>query len=360
MNEIESKLALMRQLLAQSNLAAFRLRGVDWFAWATGGGSSVVILTAETGVAEVLITADQALVLTDSTEAERLQAEEVPAAYSIWAAPWYDASARAALVREATAGGTIASDRPLAGEQALPAELIAAKRRLLPEEIVRYRRLGALTATAVTEVLTAARTDWSEHDLAGAAAAALWSRGIHPTLTMVGGERRLPIYGHVTPTSAPLGGRAMLVVCARQHGLYANMTRFVHFRAPTSAEQDRTAAVAQLEAVAWRESRPGATLSAIHQALVAEYAVQGYAGAEARLHQGGTTGYLSREVVATPTATTTIEPDTALAWNPSLPGAKIEDTILVAEQGLEILTVDVAWPTVEINGYARPLALLQG
>jgi Xaa-Pro aminopeptidase len=355
MREIATKLNLVRQLLAEHKLAGLHLRGVDWFAWATGGGSNVVILSTEDGCADILITPDQALVLTDSMEAERLQAEEIPPEYTVWAAPWPDTAARAAFVRAATADGVVASDRPHGREQPLPAALVAARRRLLPAEIERYRRLGALTASAVTEVLTAARADWTERNLAGAAAEALWSRGIHPTLTLAGGERRLPLYGHVTPTGERLGGRAMLVVCARQHGLYANMTRFVQFRPPTAEEQTRAAVVAQIEAVAWRGSRPGAVLADIHQAIVAEYAAQGYAGAQDRLHQGGTTGYLSREVVARPGALTAIEANTALAWNPSLFGQKIEDTILATEQGLEILTVDAAWPTIEINGYPRPL-----
>ena len=355
MNEIETKLALIRRVLAQHNLTALRLRGVDWFAWATGGGSSVIILTNEAGVADVLVTADQALVLTDSMEFDRLEAEEVPPEYTVWSAPWHSSTARDAFVREVTGGGAVASDRPCAAEQPLPAALCTAKRRLLPAEVERYRRLGALAASAVTEALTAARPDWTELDLAGAAAEALWSRGIHPTLTVVGGERRLPLYGHLTSTGERLGGRAMLVVCGRQHGLYANLTRFVQFRPLTAEEQNWAAVVAEIESVAWRASRPGAVLADVHGAIVAAYAAQGYPGAEDRLHQGGTTGYLSREAVARPGETTVIEANTALAWNPALRGQKIEDTILTTDQGLEILTVDPVWPTAEINGYPRPL-----
>jgi hypothetical protein len=50
----------------------------------------------------------------------------------------------------------------------------------------------------------------------------------------------------------------------------------------------------------------------------------------------------------------------ALAWNPSLPGSKIEDTILRTAEGLEVLTVDPAWPTVEVDGRARPDLLILG
>jgi Xaa-Pro aminopeptidase len=357
MNEIETKLGLIRQLLRVHGLAAVRLRGVDWFAWATGGGSSVIILSDEAGVAEVLVTAHDALVLTDTIEEDRMRAEEIPAEYAVWAAPWQDLAARERHVREVVGDGKVASDRPAAGEQELPAALVAAKRRLLPAEIERYRRLAAQTASAVTEVMSAARPEWTERELAGAAAAALWDRGIDPTLTLTGGERRLPLYGHITPTAERLGGRAMLVVCARGHGLYANMTRFVQFRAPDAEERGRMAAVARIESAAWAASRVGATLGDIYAALERAYAEAGRPDALGRLHQGGTTGYLSREVVARPGVATRIEADTALAWNPSISGVKIEDTILVGEHGLEILTVDPAWPTEQVDGRARPLAL---
>ncbi|MET0857895.1 MAG: peptidase M24, partial [Telluria sp.] len=55
--EVAAKLALARQWLADSGAGALRLRGIDWFAWLTAGGSSAVLLAAETGVAEVLVTA---------------------------------------------------------------------------------------------------------------------------------------------------------------------------------------------------------------------------------------------------------------------------------------------------------------
>ena len=49
----------------------------------------------------------------------------------------------------------------------------------------------------------------------------------------------------------------------------------------------------------------------------------------------------------------------AFAWNPSLPGAKIEDTVLCDANGLEILTIDPAWPTFERAGRQRPYFLVR-
>jgi len=47
-------------------------------------------------------------------------------------------------------------------------------------------------------------------------------------LTLVAGERRLPLYRHPTRQSGAARKRAMLVFCARGYGLYANLTRLSH------------------------------------------------------------------------------------------------------------------------------------
>ena len=56
MTELERKLSVLRACLDEGALGAIRFRGVDWFAWATCGGSNVVLLTTDVGVAEVLVT----------------------------------------------------------------------------------------------------------------------------------------------------------------------------------------------------------------------------------------------------------------------------------------------------------------
>lgn len=359
-DELSAKLQMIRDALGATSATAARLRGVDWFAWATCGGSNVVILSTETGVAEVLVTATRAWILTDEIEAERLAAEELPAeGYAVWAGPWNDPAARAALVRDVVGDGVVISDRPAESEQPLPASLVAAKRRLLPEEVERYRALGRDAAEAMTEVLQRAEPTWTEWQLAGAGAEALWRRGIDPTLTLVGGEQRVPTYRHATATRVPLGDRAMLVFCGRRHGLYANLTRFVYFREPGAIERRLIEDVAQIEAVTFDASTPGTTAGAVYDEIVRAYADLGHAGGEQFHHQGGTTGYLSREAFALPGLDLVIEDATALAWNPSLPGAKIEDTVLTTAAGIEILTLDPAWPSVTVGGRPRPDVLIR-
>lgn len=357
MSEISGKLSTIRGSMAQAGLAAVRLRGSDWFAWATGGGSSVVLMTREVGVAEVLVTADAAWVLTDAIEAERLQVEEV-AELPVWWHAWAEPERREEFVT-AHARGRVASDRPEPGELPLPPALVRARGSLGAAEVVRYRALGCAAAEAVTEVLQAASPEWTERGLAGAVSEAMWARGIDPALILVAGERRLPLFRHPTPQGEPLAGRAMVVVCARRHGLYACFTRHLSFRTPTADERRAAAAVADVEAAAFEASRPGATLADVFAAIVAAYGRAGHAGAEAHHHQGGPCGYAAREAIARPGHAATLVDFGAVAWNPSLPGAKIEDTALVVGAALEFLTVDPRWPTIAVAGRTRPDVLIR-
>jgi hypothetical protein len=353
--EIEKKLIIMRDCLRRNGAAVLRLRGTDWFAWATAGGSNTVLLAAETGVAEIAVTATHAYVLTDEIEAQRLQDEEVPPGYEWQVSPWADAGVRPRFVAELAAGGVVLSDRPAAGEQPLPADFIRQRYCLMESEIARYREIGLLAAQAMTEVMTAARPGWTEFELAGAGAEALWARGLHPTLTLVANERRLPIYRHATPTRERLGKRAMLVFCARGYGLYANLTRFVHFAG--AAPQPASQALLEIEAAGLAACRPGVPLSEVYATLDQAYRQHGFADGIRRHHQGGICGYLSREIVATPDTAERLAARMAIAFNPSLPGIKLEDTFLIREDGLENLTFDPAWPSVTHGTRQRSLPL---
>lgn len=76
--EIAHKLEQLRNALDETGAAGIRLRGTDWFSWATAGACHTVLLAAETGVAEVLVTHDGAWILTSEIEAQRFKDEELP------------------------------------------------------------------------------------------------------------------------------------------------------------------------------------------------------------------------------------------------------------------------------------------
>ncbi|MFN6485291.1 MULTISPECIES: M24 family metallopeptidase [unclassified Nostoc] len=357
--EVSKKLELIRETLRETEVQGVRLRGTDWFAWATAGASNTVLLTAETGVAEVLVTTEDAWVLTDEIEAQRLKDEELPDNFKVDVNPWADYAARESFVRDVTSAGKVVSDRPISNlEQPLPSTLQTHKRVMMSSELERYRQVGQKASQAMTEVLKAAKPTWTEYQLAGAGAEALWAKGLHPALTLVAGERRLPLYRHATATKEQIGQQAMLVFCARGYGLYANLTRFVCFGKLSDERAELHSHVREIEAVVLNLCQLGTSLDAVYHALAQAYEQHGFPNAIREHHQGGSTGYLAREIVANPTTTDALTEGIAVAWNPSLAGAKIEDTFVILKDGkLENLTFDSNFPNVEVEGRLRPVPL---
>lgn len=358
-NEVMRKLNSLRKILAENDGGAFHFRGVDWFSWITGGGSSVVILTAEVGVAEVLVTKDEAWILTNRIESERLFDEEVSSEFQMTAFPWQESNAVQNFVKEKSQTQTIFSDRPSEGEKNLPYSVLLLKMKMQREEIRRYRELGRSAAEAMTDALITAQPDWTEHQLAAAGAQALSARGLDPTLILVAGSERCKKYRHPIPKHQALGESAMMVFCARGFGMYANLTRFIFFRDLNSEEQANYDQLLDIESAALYATTPGNSLSFIYQELADNYAAKNKSEQIHLHHQGGPTGYLSREFVArpqesSPASQLTVEMGMAFAWNPSLPGLKVEDTVLVNPEGLEILTCDPRWPTRQVGNYLRP------
>jgi Xaa-Pro aminopeptidase len=371
LEEVSVKLALMRNALQETESAGIRLRGTGWFAWATAGASNTVLIAADSGIAEVLVTPSEAWILTDEIEAQRLQDEQLLPnlegfAYKIHAHPWARVSERESFVRKVIRGGKVLSDQPsnsfqdcsTHSEFSLPQSFINARQVMLPSELERYREVGRHASEAMTEVLSQAHPTWTEYQLAGAGAKALWERGLHPVLTLAAGDRRLPLYRHPLPSSEAIGRQAMLVFCARGYGLIVSLTRFACFGRLSDQDKKLHRSIAEIEAVTLNHSQVETPLNAIYNALAMAYQRQGYPNAIREHHQGGTAGYGAREIVATPSTSDRLAANMVLAWNPSIPGAKIEDTfVLHPDNTLENLSFDTQFPHVEIEGRIRPVPL---
>jgi Xaa-Pro aminopeptidase len=205
--------------------------------------------------------------------------------------------------------------------------------------------------------MKAARSGWTERQLAAAVASALREKGIQPLVLLVAGEERIFRFRHPLPKDRPLGRLCMAVVCGRREGLVADLTRLRSWGHPYA--QELYLKVLRVEARALAASRPGATLGEVLKEIRRAYEEIGRSEAFEEHHQGGIAGYRPREVLAVPGDGTRLEAGMCVAWNPSLPGAKVEDTFLLTERGLENLTYDPDWPAVEVEGRMRP-ALLEG
>ncbi|TXN31575.1 peptidase M24 [Lacisediminihabitans profunda] len=308
--------------------------------WYLGGARTSVPLGGASVVA-VLVGRDGDEVRCHVMEAERLIAEEgiTDATAVDWMQP---------LVPEEWR-----RNPRIRSEEQLESELRIVRSSLTEIEADRYRTLGAEVAAALTTVAAATRPGDTERSVAGDLADNLFSLGAEPVVLLVAGASRVG-YRHPLPTAAALGERAMLVVGARRHGLIVNLTRWVQF---SGSEHPGESGIRTVEADVLDATVPGAAIADVFAVLLASYAANGFPDEWRHHHQGGPTGYLGRDPKVTLSTTGVIAERQAFAWNPSAQGVKVEDTVLATSAGIELLTRDPAWPTVEVAGRPRPLTM---
>jgi Xaa-Pro aminopeptidase len=326
-------------LLDARDLDALVLRTPGNVAWYSDGGRTYV--TPETSVAVVVVRRDGAEVWTAVNEADRLRTEEL---LSLSDAEWHVLPWSASLDDALPSGPRIGGD----------ADAEPLRRSLLPDEVERYRAVCRAAAEAMTDAALSLSPERTEHEAAAAVADEMYARGLDPVVLLVAGGSRVRVHRHPLPTGAPVGDRVMLVACARAHGLIANLTRFVSFAGP-AGEYERLLAV---EAAFLGATRPGVRVGDAYAAGAAAYGAHGFATDEAaRHHQGGPTGYETRDYLATELSDAVIEEWQPFAWNPSVPGLKVEDTVVATPRGVEVLTVDPRWPATDVDGLPRPAML---
>jgi Xaa-Pro dipeptidase len=323
------------ELLERRGLDAVVLRRPANFAWYTGGADNRVDHVAPEGVADVVVTRLGDCVVTSSIEAPRMREEQTPD-LDVVEYTWFRGADD--MLRLVSGGGRIGADVPLAGAEDV-AEDAAVLRRTLDEDAVeQLRAVGRDAVDALAEAAEAVVPGATELEVAAAIAAACRVRGLAAPVLLAAAEDRIARYRHALPFGAAIERRAMLVVSAERHGLYANVTRFVELEEPSPALAARLAAADEiLERMRTEATRPGRTLADAFADCARFYREAGFAE-EIRLHhQGGLTGYASRELIATPSSAHVIASGQAFAWNPSITGAKAEETFVLTESGPEVV-----------------------
>jgi len=348
MGDAQAKLQRVRSLLAERKLDAVLISRLSNFAWLTDGAACYVNTASDTGVASLLVTDQAVYLLTNTIEASRLQAEEPLAdlAPELRVAPWYEAHP---ALGELTRGRKLGADMPMAGAVDLGQEFVALRARLTPAEQHRFAELGRLCAQSMDAAIRQVRPGMTEFQMAGLLSSQVFARGAVPIVLLVATDERIFKVRHPIPTARAMEHYAMLVLCGRQHGLVASITRLVHLGPLSDELRRKQLACARVDATLISHTRPGARVADVFQAAVDAYAAEGFPGEWQHHHQGGPASYDARDWLATPTSPQRVEQGQAFAWNPSIAGVKSEDTILVGADRNQVLTTVEGWPTVSVS-----------
>ncbi|HEX2221405.1 MAG TPA: M24 family metallopeptidase [Candidatus Limnocylindria bacterium] len=325
--EVERRVDVVRRVAADAGARGVLLASRHNFAWLTVGGLNHVLLATERGAVPLLVSADRSVALAPINEAARIADEELAGLpLEILETPWAEA-ADPHPVAERLAGG------PVVDDDAVEQALLPRRSQLVPLEHERLAELGRTAAAATDEVVGSTSADDSEHEVGAELTHRLLRQGIRAPVVLVAADERIARYRHPLPTGRRVGHRVMVVLVAECDGLHVALTRIAELEPPSADLALRIRGAEDVLRAMRDATRPGATLGSVLAAGQRAYATAGF-GEEWRYHhQGGSIGYRARERIAVPGDPTPIVPGMAFAWNPSIAGAKAEETILLDPAG---------------------------
>jgi len=341
-------------VLDEQGLSAVWFGQPNSFAWLTGG-DNVVSADAGPGVAAAGYDGETVTVVTNNIEAPRLAEEELDADVEVVAFQWYESSLAEAVAAQSPTPA--AADFDVPGFESLDASDV--RQPLTTEDVAAYRSLGADAASAMEAVCEELTPETTEREAQGRLLDRLAADGIRAPVALVGGGERASTWRHYTSKGDALGDYALLSVTAVRDGLHASVTRTVAFDEPDWLVE-RTEAAARVEATALAATREvgreGGTAGDVFGAVQDAYEAVGYPGEWRNHHQGGAAGFAGREWKATPTSDRAVFLPMGYAWNPTVQGAKAENTWLVDEDGFECLTGG-AWTTEPVAAVGYDVTL---
>ncbi len=353
--ELKLKLAQVRVRLKQHNADAALLGLQPNFSWLACGGEAHIPLNSDRAFGQLLVTRKEFFCFANRIEMRCLQDEVVRglgAKPLLW--EWHDNADALKKLKQVADPKKILSDCGDWGTKAAPVLFAPLHYSLQEVEVKRYRALGRAAEAAMSEACRSSQPGQTEFEIAGVLSARCWERNLTPVVVLVATDERIWKYRHPRPTTKRLRRHAMLIICARQHGLIVALTRLVHFGKLPAELRAKHDAVCAVDAALHLGTRVGRPVKDVFNDGVAAYRAQGFADEWHLHHQGGPCGYQGRDYLGTPTAVGEVLVNQPFAWNPSITGTKSEDTILAAAKGPVVITPAQDWPMVSVETGGKP------
>ena len=367
--EVAEKLERVRAYLADGDRSGVLLTRQFLVSWITAGMEDLILRGQDGSFVWCLVTADGAYLVTSNIEARRLEAEEGPAelGFELVEVPWYEGHFESAL-GDLCDVGALANDGAGPGEDRCD-DLQGLRLSLTAGETERMRALGADACGALEEGMRTLTAGMTGLELSAEVSRRLEVLGIFPFAILAGGDQRRATFRHPTVSPAAFERDAMVVIVGVRGGLNIAATRTASLGDPDPVLAERHLIAAEAEACAIAATRPGKTYGQALQAQIDVYEAHSYHDEWRNHTQGGPIGYGAREFGVAPLAAPDryteqpVELGHAVAWNPTVKGAKSEDTFLVVDEN-EMVSNSSSWPTVEVpipdGSLPRPAILSVG
>lgn len=351
--DVQHKHEAVAAFLQSHEYDALLLQDPANFAWFTSGGDCTRAGSTDR-VAALFITPEARVAVCGNADSAQLFERELPGlGFQLKERPWCEP--RHLLLEDLCRGRSVASDTGFGPTVDVSLELAALRLPLSVLECERLRELGRAVAHAVEATARNCRPRDTEAEIAAEAAHRLIKRQIVPERLQVMADGQSERHRHWTFGPRSVRNWVTISAVGRRWGLCAAATRTVSFGDPPKDLQSDHHRAALLEATGMFFSQPDWELFEVWNRVQRIYEKYGVADEWRLADQGEVIGYRVVEVPVVPQSQFRLSPRMAVHWHPSVHAAVTGDTILVTDEGFEIVTPMEDWPKVTVEVKHTPV-----
>lgn len=346
--EICEKLERVRTLMKKETVDGIFLTTRQNVTWVTGGRTVYVDINSESATTHILIMAEKAYAVCNSSERYRfLDEENVDDTFELITYDWFENEKEALMPY--VGNGKILCDTNHYGFEESGGKIQKLRYILTEDEMSRMKEIGKESAMILENTMRTIKPGETEFEVAARITGRLMEKGYLVPVCLVGSDERIFKYRHPVPTFKKIDNSAMIAICAQKYGLTSSISRIVSFVPLPREMKDKYEALLQIDATYILNTLPGTSSIDILKKAYAKYKEFGYEKDFHLHHQGGALGYLTRDYCANFQTTEVVFDHQAFSWNPTIAGVKLEDTLVVEGNQQTIVTYTGGWVYREVD-----------
>lgn len=359
--DIDAKQARVAGFLQQVGCEGLLVLNPENVAWLTAGGCGLGILDPSSQPA-LLYNLEQRWLLCANVDSQRLFDEELDGlGFQLKEWPWHWGRTR--LLTDLCQGRVLACDRTVGECKVVGESLRRMRRTLTPYEQTCLRSLGQVVAHAVEATCRTMTPEKTEREIAGQLSHRLLNYGVQPLALEVAADGRSRLYRRPRFGDTPVRRQCVLSATGSKFGLSASASRSLCFGPPDATLRQEYDAACKVTATYISGTRPSVAPREIFQIGRRIYQTSGFEHEWLCNPQGHITGRAPVELPLTPDTDELLQASWAIIWHATVGAACSCDTLLITDDGTELLTPSESWPLkcIRIQGeeYHRPYLMVR-
>ncbi len=340
--EFLSKIKIIRKILVEVNKKGIIFSTYSNLCW-LGVKRPNVLSISENVVVKIIVTKDDIILVANNIEIHRILQEEIYSEikeyFQLKSFQWY------------MVDSTILDyEKNEYIEDFLIEDKIKQHRIILSQSDIKNSiKLGKDIASIVENSLQYIKKGRTEREISGEMIKMCTEKEIDVGLALCASEKRMMLYRHPITTNTEITNVCMLALTVRREGIYSCISRIVSLKKPTTELINKRNAVLKVDCACEKYTQVGGNIETVFNKIQDTYKNVGYENEWKNHHQGGITGFASREVKITKKTNLTIKNNMIFAYNPTVAGYKTEDTFYLKDGKPIVTTFSNKLPLVEID-----------